>query len=138
MPMMVKPILRGIDTYQIDDIEDDGAGGFAPRDRNNYVLMITASIGPDERPRVPNGELGADIFRFGVCSPYWLSTDYTDDPWLRAMLMLPRWDYGALVSSIEALCRGIEGRTWTEVGLKLSRYMDWEFLEPVIAEVGAH
>jgi hypothetical protein len=50
------------------------------------------------------------------------------------MLILPTWDTAALVTAVEELCRGIERRTWTEVGLKLSRYMDWEFQDPAAAK----
>jgi hypothetical protein len=124
---VVKPVLRRLFTVQLHDTHFDDRGGFAPLDRDNYVILVYADIGPNR------GE-GDELVTFWVCSPTWISNNYSEDPWLRAMIILPHWDYDALVAAVEELCLGIEGNSWTEVGLRLSRFIDWEFQDEAARE----
>jgi hypothetical protein len=125
---LVKPVVRSIGTTQRQGVVEY-EGGFAPADPSWFGILVDVLIGPDEGPRGPNGELGEEIFRLSVCSPNYFEAEAALDgtQWLRGYVLMPEWDYDALMQLIQQLCDRTEGADWNEVAWKLSRYMEWEF-----------
>jgi hypothetical protein len=46
--------------------------------------------------------------------------------WLRAFLLLERWDYERVAAAVTKLCTSIDEPTWSAVAQKLNRYTRWE------------
>jgi hypothetical protein len=109
-------------TIQIDGVDFEGDGRFAPRDPEYFGLLVDARIGPADGP-------GATLFQFSVCSPSWMENEVAAGEyyWLRHYLLITRWDYDLVVGAVTKLCTSIEGSDWRGVTEKLSRYMRWEF-----------
>jgi hypothetical protein len=125
---MVKPVIRYIGTTQQAGVVEY-PGGFRPEDPSWFGILVDVYLGPDEGSRGPNGELGAEQFQLSVCSSTYFEADAAlyGTKWLRGYVLMPEWDYDALVRLVQDLCDSTEGADWGEVALKLSRYMEWEF-----------
>lgn len=100
---------------------------FHPEKPECFSLLIQAMIGPA-------GGAAADSFEFVLCTPAWLLHQCLAEqrPVFGAHHMIvDRYDYGSLESSISSLCRSVEGCDWNEVASKLSLYASWEFSDYV-------
>jgi len=100
---------------------------YEPEQPDHFGLVVAALVGPDE------GQ-GEEIFYVTVCSPTWLA-EVTESKngcgkgfqFLRHHLLVNRWDFVLVQRAIDDLCRTTSGRAWTEVAMKLSRFLAWEF-----------
>ena len=111
--------LKGLDAT---DTPDGGLASFRPEDAENFVLWITATIGPADGP-------GEEQFQFRVCTPSWLAAEPLQKGFAfqRHTLLLERWDPDLVERAIGDLCAHTEGADWSEVGGALSRFGLWEF-----------
>lgn len=118
---MIYAELKRLSTVQVDAIVDDGQGGWAPRDRRYFSILVDASIGP-------KGHDGEDLFQFDAVSPAWLMDEANGGVrWLRHRMLLAEWDYRVVWNTVEKLCTSVSGETWDEVAAKLATFMTWEF-----------
>lgn len=97
---------------------------FSPSLDDYFGILIDVVAGPA-------GGQGGDLFYFTACSPAWLAEASSHTPkgfgWERARLVIPEWDLGVIRRAVEDLCRHTTGSSWTDVAVKLSRHMRWEF-----------
>lgn len=102
------------------DLDDLRTG--KPADADNFGILVQAMIGPA-------GEDGEESFDIMVCTPSWLTSKLAEEGWVwgRHHLFVPRYDYVAINSAIQALCDAAEGESWDHVAAFLARYGQWEF-----------
>ena len=103
------------------DIPDD-IHKYSPDDPDRFGIMIGAFIGP-------LGGGSEELFYFFVCTPTWLETVIHDDMHIfgKSYLFITTYSYNVIWNAINKLCTSTSGNTWEDVGIKLSRYGDWEF-----------
>lgn len=100
----------------------DGLMAYRPSDPERFSLLIQALVGPADSE-------GEESFNFVVQSPATLSDEVDDDRYLfaRHRLLLQRWDAAKVESALTDLVNRTEGKDWSEIAAKLSRYGHWEF-----------
>ena len=120
--------LRGLYTADLpcDDLEH-----CAPADPTNCGFVVTAAIGPKDAE-------GVEVFDFFVCTPRWLADNIPAHgyEWGRHKLILPHWDYDALLRALTDLCAEATGPSWESVATRLARYGAWEFEDDQPAAAG--
>lgn len=100
---------------------DDGLENFVPDNPECFSIEIQVEVGIQ-------GQVGAEIFSFNVCTASWLASEYGDEiVFLRHVILVPFYNYEMLKTRIEKLLRSIHAETWNEYAGKLSRYGFWEF-----------
>jgi hypothetical protein len=84
-----------------------------------FASLVQFLVGPDDGP-------GAESFDTLVCAPEWLRDQaaIVDD---RHHLIVPRYDYDAILRFVEDFLETCEGKDWDEVACKVSRLGHWEF-----------
>ena len=102
------------------DYEDPRA--FTPEDPTDFLIGLRLTAGPP-------GEPGEETFDFTVCTPGWLERKMGSKKvyWPRHHLLISRWDWPQIESYVRGYVAGIEGATWHDVAMKLSRLGHWEF-----------
>jgi hypothetical protein len=103
--------------------EDFPDGVTSPDDPEDCCVGIQADIGPV-------GTDGADTFEFIVCTPKALSRRLDDDPrpfWARGTLIVRTFSWHAAEAAMHQFVRSVSGSDWTEVSMKLNRFLGWEF-----------
>jgi hypothetical protein len=94
-----------------------------PDDPEDCCVGMQADIGPV-------GEEGADTFDFEVCTPSGIARrlDSQGRPvWSRGTLIVGRFSWETVEAALNQYVRSVEGRDWSEVASRLSRFMYWEF-----------
>ncbi len=116
---MVQAELRSLESSDVPNMD---LQAFVPDDSTTFGIPVGALIGP-------LGHDGEELFSFFVCTPNWLygTVRATDYVFGKGYLFLPFYTYQILWNAIEKLCTSTSAPTWMEVGIKLSRYSDWEF-----------
>lgn len=109
--------IKALHSPDLDDLRTS-----QPDDPVNFGILVQAMIGPA-------GEDGEESFDIMVCTPSWLTAKLAEQGpvWGRHHLFLPRYDYAAIKSAIQALCDAAEGESWDQVATYLARYGQWEF-----------
>lgn len=103
--------------------DDDVEGRPAAIDPDDCCVLIKAYIGP------AGGE-GEEYFNFTVCTPSALDRrlDRDNRPyWARATLVVRRYSKDAVDAALNQFVHSISGSDWTEVAMKLNRFLHWEF-----------
>ncbi len=78
-----------------------------------------AMIGPVNGP-------GEELFQFTVITPSAMAK--LDCPrWGRSLLVVESFSWPSVQTAVEKLLRHCSGKTWSEVGTKINRYLSWEF-----------
>jgi hypothetical protein len=95
---------------------------FQPADPLNFGILVQAMVGPPDGP-------GEESFDFILCTPQWIAHELERDDvvWGRARLIVSGYSHEALERTVLKLCQRIEGKDWTEVAERLSRWTTWEF-----------
>ena len=76
----------------------------------------------------PLGADGEESFDIMVCTPEWFSAEMKENIVSgRHFIFIKQYKYQELKAFIEDYCASCEGRSWSEVALKLSRLGHWEF-----------
>jgi hypothetical protein len=108
---------------QLDSVDaPDGMDAFRPDDPRDFLLVVTAQIGPA-------GQEGGDNFNFLVVGPHWFGANPPGKGfrWARHYIVVDVWDPKVVRRAIEDLCQRATGATWEEIASKLSRFGKWEF-----------
>jgi hypothetical protein len=90
-----------------------------PDDPENFVVSITAAIGP-------SGSEGGDNFSFEVATPSALA-ESAHSRWGRGILIVTSFSWPAIEHSINRLIAHAARNTWQEVAHELNKELLWEF-----------
>nr|WP_250318734.1 immunity 8 family protein [Rosenbergiella gaditana] len=110
----VKAILR---TLGCDDCD---LNLFVPEEHNNFVLLLTLSVGPEN-------EEGINFFHLNVCTPEWLCKNHWLPELMRHTLLVRKYDLNEITKTVTDYIDQCEGKDWMEVAQKLSRVFAWEY-----------
>lgn len=110
---------------QVKDISiNDYLGSTAEQPLNSYNtwMVIDAEIGPE-------GEPGAEVFRFYVCTPTALAQMTQDGEYRfgRHLLIVKEFDWDLTVLAINKLVSSFDEPDWHALGTKIAKYGAWEF-----------
>ncbi len=112
----MKAELKHLHSPDADDLRS-----FVPSDPERFVVLIQAMVGPV-------GDESFESFDLLVCSPGWLRQQAAKGPVIGLHhLIVDRFDYEAIATTIKAYCDGCIGASWNEVATKLNRLGRWEF-----------
>jgi len=113
----MKAELRALHSPDLADLKHG-----SPPDPGNFGILVQAMIGPED-------EEGEESFDILVCTPSWLAgqVEREGPTWGRHHLLLPRYDYAAIESTVRSLVDSVHGLDWPEVAEILARYGAWEF-----------
>lgn len=110
-----------IATMKSIDLIDHEHWAYWPDDVEDFCVAAEAVIGPD-------GEDGADIFSFKVCTPKWFYKNRLNSAaFARHVVFVSAYDEKAVQTSWSTQWRISPGGTWSEIAEKLSRYFRWEY-----------
>ncbi len=114
---MIHPELKHILSPDIDDL-----GTYYPEDAESFGFLLQLIIGPKNQE-------GAESFQVTVCTPAWLSRNFSKDEIVlgRHYLILFGYNYQRLINRINKYLQHCSGETWHEVALKVGRLGLWEF-----------
>jgi hypothetical protein len=95
---------------------------FSPPDPSDFSVLLELVVGQED-------SVGGDIFQLMVCSPGWIQRQYRNEGmvWGRHMLIALEFDWQSIKALIEREIGECEGKDWSEVAMKLSRFAAWEF-----------
>jgi hypothetical protein len=115
----MKAELKHLHSPDVHDIRS-----FRPSDPTNFSIFVQAMIGPE-------GDDASESFDLTVCTPMWLAARVEEAGPLVGLrhVIVPAFDYDALIKLVQAFCSRCEGATWGEVGAKVGRLGRWEFDE---------
>lgn len=103
------------------DLIDHDNWAYWPEDPLNFCVAVEAMIGPAE-------EDGAEIFSFEVCTPMWFTENRLKSAtFIRHIVFVQEYDEDEIKHLIYRLVAETPGSSWTEIAVKLSRFMRWEF-----------
>ncbi len=95
-----------------------------PADAGSFSFLVRMLVGPADGP-------GEESFDLTVCSPEWLGARCRQqgivDARHHVVVNAPDFDQRQLRSWLESRVRQAQGRSWSEIGEKLSRLGQWEF-----------
>lgn len=100
-----------------------------PKDtEDDFWAIINADIGP-EGEKAPDGTAATDIFLFYVTTPKRLYKfiERNGYGFGRNLIILKKYDEELIKKSIENILVSIEGDSWENVAMKISKYGTWEF-----------
>lgn len=97
-------------------------GKYSPEDEEYFGETIYAMIGP-------KGEDSSDIFELFICSPKWISKNYSNQGyiWGINMLVLLNYNLQILEDAINKYISPHEARDWSELVSKIKGVGRWEF-----------
>ena len=94
---------------------------FVPEDPLRFSILVQALVGPE-------GTEAEESFDLRVCSIEWLRDLVQSRPVIGVHhLVVDRYDYNKVFSTIARFCEKCQGPTWTDVAMRLSRLGSWEF-----------
>lgn len=95
---------------------------YTPADVGCFGILVQAMIGPI-------GHEGEESFDFTVCTPAWINRELMQEGhrWGHGLFLVSRYDYSAILTSVQTMCASTEAENWRGIALKLSRYFRWEF-----------
>ena len=113
----MKPALKSIYSPDVQDAER-----FVPPDPERFGILFSFTAGPQ-------GERGEDIFQVMVCTGAWLQGQAEQDGImsLRHYILVPRYDYAAVLRFLESALSSIEAESWEDIASRISRLAHWEF-----------
>nr|WP_248305848.1 immunity 8 family protein [Devosia sp. MC1541] len=110
-----------IATVKSIDLIDHENWAYWPDDVEDFCVAAEAMIGPD-------GEDGADIFSFEVCTPKWFYKNRLNSAaFARHVVFVSAYDEKAVQNLVVDTVANITGGTWSEIAEKLSRHFRWEY-----------
>jgi len=113
----MEPDLKYLHSPDIDDLEL-----FKPQDTERFAFLLQIMVGV-------RGEDGEESFDVQVCTLKWLEDKYAEDDVIiaRHMLIVQKYNYQGLLTTIHKFLQHCHGDTWRDVALKISRLGQWEF-----------
>jgi len=113
----MRPELRYVHCAEVWDL-----AAHVPNDPTDFGVSVQFMIGPE-------GERGEESFNVVVCSPAWLAREASErSPLdLRHHLLLPNWDWPAVLTYVRSYLADIDRPSWDEVGEVVGRLGLWEF-----------
>ncbi len=109
--------LKGFHSPDVYDLEK-----YYPEIEDNFCFYIEISVG------VKN-EKGAEQFGLTVCTPKWLLENKKEDEIIfgKNYLIVFEYNYQKMYSKIKFYIDKLDGNSWEELALKVSRIGYWEF-----------
>jgi len=113
----MKTELKGFHSPDIYDLEK-----YYPEIEDNFCFYLEISVG------VKN-EKGAEQFGITVCTPKWLLENKKDDEMVfgKNYLIVFKYNYQKIYGKIKSYIDELDGNSWEELALKVSRIGYWEF-----------
>jgi hypothetical protein len=104
------------------DSADINLDEFSPDDPECFGLWIEFRAGLED-------DAGADDFRLFVCTPVWLGNecDRKTVAWGRHMLIVAKYDLGAIKREIDQLIENCRGDDWPDIAREIAKFAGWEF-----------
>lgn len=95
---------------------------FYPDEEDNFGFLLQLIVGPKDQE-------GEESFDLTVCTPIWLVKNHIQSDIIlgRYYLIIFEYNYKRLYSYLKNYIENIEGKTWEEIALKLSKIAYWEF-----------
>jgi hypothetical protein len=90
-----------------------------PDDPEDSSVLLEANIGPKNKN-------GSDIFSFRVVTRKRLANE-SGAIWGHGMVVLDRFSWQAVESTLQKLLMHCYRPTWEEVANQINKYLDWEF-----------
>ena len=115
---MIKPEIILLTSPDLDDMETGG-----PENFENFCVLVQALIGAE-------GEEGAEVFYFSVCTPNALESRIPEKGGLtgKSFIFVRKYDYSLILNTIQSLCdKGSVAKDWDEFAQIMTRYSDWEY-----------
>ncbi len=111
-----------IKSYSSPDISD--FRNFVPEDRRSFHFLLELEIGL-------KGLDGGDLFAVEVCTPHWILENHqtTDVLFCKNKLIVFEYDFDNMLNKIKTFISTLNGGSWEEIAIKLSRISQWEFDE---------
>jgi len=114
----MKAVLRNLESLSVPDLES-----FVPSISECFGIDVTAHFGAE-------GEPGADLFDFTVCTPAWLEDLARRGSGIlmgRHFLIVLKFDFRRVKRFLEDYATKCDGDSWPEIAEKLGRVGHWEF-----------
>lgn len=113
----MRAVVKSIYSPEIDDLHT-----YQPLDPDNFSILFTALVGTNDS----EGEDSVDI---EVCTPLWILDllEKEDAVLGRGYLLVKEYNYQKISNRIQRLIESCWGKTWKEIGEKISRIGYWEF-----------
>ena len=108
---MVFPEIRSIHSPDIDPPT-------LPDDPYDCDIRFRAVIGPADQP-------GEETFEFSVITPTRLARS-ADPLWGRGRLIMPMFEWAAVIQSVATLLARAARPTWAEVAVELNKDLFWD------------
>jgi Immunity protein 8 len=95
---------------------------YQPDNPTCFSLLVRLQIGAER-------EEASDSFEITLCTPEWIKNASVVSPFISGLfkLIVPSYDYDALVNYLDAYCKNFEGDDWDEIATRLSFFGQWEF-----------
>lgn len=115
--MTPRAVVKALHSPDVYDLQ-----GWVPPESDCFAFLLQVMVGSADGP-------GEESFDFVVATPEWLRRKYGEDAVIvgRPHLLVFRYDFKRLVSTVKSLVASIEGADWSEFGEKLGRFGHWEF-----------
>ncbi|KZL14861.1 Imm8 family immunity protein [Pseudovibrio sp. Ad37] len=97
-----------------------------PDVEDSFSFTLDAHIGP-------KGEATSELFQFHVCTPKWAVSNMVNKTFGDFgffgiyMILVEEYDFERIQTKISQLCSEINGESWSDVAIQLSRYAMWEY-----------
>jgi hypothetical protein len=95
---------------------------YYPEDDSCFLFLIQVIVGI-------KGKEGGDTFSVEVCTPKWLSENYSTGSIIlgRGKLVVLEYNIDKVLKRITEYCESCTGDSWQEIVNKISRLGLWEF-----------
>jgi hypothetical protein len=113
----MRPIIKEIHSPDVSDLAK-----YIPIDKTNFGFLLQVMVGPE-------GSEGEESFDIVVCTPKWLSQNYTGEDIIigRHRLIMFEYNYDRLINRIRTYIDSCEADSWSKVAEKIGRLGKWEF-----------
>ena len=114
---IMKAELKRIHSPDIENLSE-----YSPEHSDKFSFLLQAIVGP-------LSEEGEESFDIEVCTPKWLSENYSKDDIIigRHLLIVFDFNYERIFSKIKSYIENCSGDTWGKVAEQIGRLGKWEF-----------
>ncbi|MFL5762443.1 MAG: immunity 8 family protein [Bacteroidia bacterium] len=113
----MKAEIKYIFSPDVEDLEN-----FHPSIEDEFCLLLQLVVGPFK-------EKGEESFDIVLCTPKWLLSNKKENDIIygRHYLIVFKYDYQSIYSSLHKYVDSVTGDTWDAVAEKIGRIGKWEF-----------